>query len=281
MLRSLVLAQALLIMPVAMGVRPALAQQPGGYLHGPDTLRYHELTRSELSLSTPGGTRLMDLSHDATVALAFGGGDSAIAWYEALALEAQSLQGLRRPATATLLRQPFVLRLDRRGRTTTLRSPALTAGIRELTDLSQEFTDFFVRLPAQPLGMGVEWIDTLAHTVPAAHQAYRKYTAITRWRVERDSATVYGPAWILSSTATVALETGDPLPVSGGQVVSILEGEEGGTAIFSQDGRLLSRTKEGSLTGRLEMRASAPARSFEQDYTYRSSITHAPLAQTP
>jgi hypothetical protein len=273
MLLSLVLAQALLVPPAAASFRPVLAQQSAGYRHGPDTLRYHELSRAELTLHTPAGVRLMDLTHDATVALAFGAGDTATAWYEALALEAQSLQGVRRPVTTSLLRQPFVLRLDQRGRATTLRSPALTSEILELSELSQEFTDFFVRLPVQPLGLGVEWIDTLVHTVPEARLAHRRYTAVTRWRVERDSTTADGPAWILSSQGAVTLEAGNPLPASGGRVVSVLEGEERGGAILSRDGRLLSRTKEGSLTGRLEMRASSPARSFEQGYTYWSRIT--------
>ncbi len=281
MLRSLLLAQALLVTPIAASVRPALAQQSAGYPHGRDTLHYHELTRSELALQTPTGVRLVDLTHDATVAVAFGDGDSATAWYDALALEAQSLQGVRRPATATLLRQPFVLRLDPRGRATTLRSPTVPTEIAELADLSQEFTDFFVRLPEQPLAAGVEWTDTLVHSVPEVRQSYRKYTAVTRWRVERDSTTADGPVWILSSQSTVALEAGNPVPASGGRIVSVLEGEERGSAILSRDGRLLSREREGSLGGRLEMHASAPARRFEQDLTYRSRITNELSAQEP
>jgi hypothetical protein len=244
--------------------------------HVADTIRYHERTDGEIGMFTPSGARLMEQKHDATIGLVFGAADSVTAWYERLSLEVRSIQGLRLPNTTLLLRQPYLLRVDSRGRVTTLRAPASPAEVRELTDLSQEFADFFVRLPAQPLVLGLEWTDTLASETGRGEQSYRKYVVIAKWRVEKDSVIGGAPAWVLASSATISLETGEPLPGQKGQAISTLGGEEQGRAMLSRDGRFLGRTRQGKVAGHLAIRSGGASQKFEQDYTYQSRIEQLP-----
>ena len=55
----------------------------------------------------------------------------------------------------------FVLHA-RDGRIETLRAPEQSDETRQLTDLSRQFDDFFLRLPAAPLTVGTEWVDTMS-----------------------------------------------------------------------------------------------------------------------
>jgi hypothetical protein len=254
----------------------ATTQPAAGYRHAADTVRFHELTHGEIGMFTPAGARIMEQKHEATIGLVFGAADSVIAWYDTLSLEAQSIQGVRRPNTGPLLRQPYLLRMDNRGRVTTLRAPALPPDVREITDLSQAFVDFFVRLPGQPLASGLEWTDTLANETGRGEQSYRKYVVITKWRVEKDSVIGGAPVWVVASSGTVSLETGEPLPGQKGQAISALAGEEHSRAILSRDGRFLGRTREGKVAGHLAIRSGASSQRFEQDYTYQSRIEKVP-----
>jgi hypothetical protein len=267
---------AILATLVATAVGPATAPPHRGCDQQGGTLLYREVTEGELTLYTPAGARLLGQTHVATIALAFGATDSVTAWYDSLAVEAQSLEGRQRPATALLLRQPFQLRCDARGRLTTLRAPRIPQEILEITDLSQEFTDFLVRTPTVALEVGVEWTDTLAHLVPETGGTFRKYTAYATWRVQTDTLYAGTRAWILTGRSRLSLEAGDLAPRHSGQAVSVLAGEEQGRAILAEGGRLLSRTKQGNLAGQLTIRSGSKAQSFQQDYHYESRITHVP-----
>jgi hypothetical protein len=266
----------ILAMLLATGALPLGGHTPPACGQPGDTLRYRELTQSELTLYSSAGTRLLDQTYDALVALVFGPGDSVTAWYDTLSLEVQSVNGAQRPATGALLRQLFQLRCDGRGRLATLRAPAVPQEIREITDLSQEFIDFLVRIPATTMGRGVEWTDTLAHVVPDAGGVFRRYTSLTTWAVEKDTLIAGGRGWILKGRSKLNLEAGDLVSDRSGQAVSVLTGEELGRVVLTQDGRLLSRTKQGRLAGQLTLGSGSSARSFPQDYTYDSRITHVP-----
>lgn len=267
------------ILPILLAAASAgmtTARQPSACGSPGDTLRYRELTLSELTLQTSAGIRLLDQTHDASIALAFGPADSATAWYDSLALEIQSPAGGRRPPTTALLQQPFQLRCDARGRLTILRAPTVPPEIREVTDLSQGFADFLIRIPAVPLGVGIQWTDTLVHAVPEVRGAFRKYTAVTTWRVQGETYFGDWRAWMLSGRTRLSLESGDPLPGDSGQAVSALAGEEQDEVIVAQNGRMLSRIRQGTLAGQLTIRSGSSAKDFPQDYTYETRITHVP-----
>jgi hypothetical protein len=259
-----------------LAVRAVGAEAPpaASCITGRDTLRYRELTESELTLYTSAGTRLIDQKHDATITLAFGPSDSVTAWYDSLALEVESLKGTQRPPADALLGQRFRLVCDANGRLTTLAAPAVPPEIRELSDLSQQFTDFLIRVPQGKLQVGSEWTDTLDQVAPETAGASRRYTAITTWRVQRDTLLDGRRARVLSGRTTLKLDAGDPLVGRPGQARSALAGAEKAQAVLAEDGRLLSRSKEGTLTGRLTVRSGSGEQSYAQDYTYRSRITH-------
>ncbi len=267
---------AILATLVAAGAGAAASPELPGCGRSGDTVRYREITESEVTLYTPGGTRLLDVGHDATITLAFGISDSITAWYDTLALKVESLTGGRRPATSALLRQPFHLRCDAPGRLVTLRAPTIPPDIREVTDLSQQFADFLVRVPPGVLRVGAAWTDTLEYAVPAAAGAFRKYSAITTWQVQQDTAVGGGRGWILTGRGRIRTEAGNALTGGRGQATVELAGEERGRAVLAPDGRMLSRTRQGDLTGRLSIRSGASANDFSQDYTYESRLTHVP-----
>lgn len=151
-LRSL-LAAALL----AAGVHASAAAQAPAYARAPgDTLRYREV--SERVIQTPGAQRKVQ-RQDATLAVAFAGGDSARAWYDALRL--QEADGDAPPRTAgNVAGLGFVLAFGPRGVDSTRSTPPFPPEVREMADLRWQFWDFFPRLPAGPLERGTEWADT-------------------------------------------------------------------------------------------------------------------------
>ncbi len=250
---------------------------PGRAQTASDTVRYREVAHTELQVMTPSGARLMDVKREARIAVLPGAGDTVRAWYEDLALEVQSLRGVSRPATAALLGEPFILRVDRRGRATTLQSPGVPDAIREIEDPSQQFTDFFPRLPAAPLARGLEWIDTLKHEIPAKDRSYRKYTAITNYRVEKDSMAKAGRVWVIVTGGSIWLETADVVPGSNQvQSVSTLQGDERGRlCVDARSGALVCRTRKGELNGKVTLTGPGAPIVREQTYWFESTITPA------
>src|SRR5207248_11737855 len=97
---------------------------------------------------TPQGEIQVSVDQEGTVGLVRLAGDSARAWFESLTLAAQSPQGEQKPATDALLRKPYRLTFDARGRVKLVEAPALPPEVAGFGDLSNEFTDLFLRLPA-------------------------------------------------------------------------------------------------------------------------------------
>src|SRR5204862_6091227 len=143
-----------------VALAPVAAQStyapPGG-----DTLRYRETQKTAVVITTPQGEIQVSADQDASLGIKRFAGDSANAWFEALSLVAQSPQGEQKPATDAILRKPFRLTFDARGRVKLVQAPAFPEELAAFGDLANEFTDLFFRLPTQPLRVGMAWTDTL------------------------------------------------------------------------------------------------------------------------
>jgi len=266
----------LLAAVIAGGTSRAHAQHASADGDQRDTLRYREVAHTELQMYTPSGAKLMDLKRDARIALVPGAGDTVHAWYEDLALEVQSPQGVRQPNTASLLHQRFLLRRDDRGRITTLQAPAVPDEVREFEDPSQQFTDFFPRLPAAALAPGLEWTDSLKHEVPNQDRSYRRYTVVTSYRVEKDSVAEGARVWVVSTSGFIWLETADMARGRTIQSVSALSGAEAGRLLIDAGSRaLVGRTRKGELNGRLTLTGPGAPAARDQIYWFESTITPA------
>ena len=153
MIRTLLASAALIACAL-----PVRAQTT--YASTRDTLRFREATQLEVRLTMPQGEIPMTMEQRSTISLVRLPGDSARAWFDSLAISAKGPQGEMKPETDSALNRPFRLGLDARGRVKNVNAPQWPAALQGVSDLSHQFDDFFLRLPAQPLKVGLAWADT-------------------------------------------------------------------------------------------------------------------------
>ena len=242
------------------------------YAFGRDTLRFREVTTSDIRLTTPQGELAMKGDHAATVAVTRQAADTVRAWYEALDVGMTGPMGEQRPATTEALKAPFTLRMDPRGSVRLVAAPAFPASIKAITDLSYEFDDFFVRLPTKPLAIGLAWTDTTAKVDSTAEKSIDRQ-AIVSYHVERDTVVSGMPALVISMKQQLKLKTSGVAP-QGGRVDSALEGTDDGIVVFApKAGRLLGRKRTGQLDGVLTMRGGAMGEmAMKQSYAYTNTL---------
>ena len=135
------------------------------YSSARDTLRFREKTQLRMTLTMPQGEVPMAMEQGAVISVVRLPGDSARAWFDSLGISATGPQGEQRPVTDSALKRQFTLGLDARGRVKDVHAPQWPASLQGVTDLSHEFDDFFLRLPAQPLKVGLACSDTTSRTV--------------------------------------------------------------------------------------------------------------------
>ena len=266
-LRRFLIALAALVPAAAHAQSPEYRRAAG------DTLRFREVTVATSEIAAPTGTMNIRSEHDATIAVTFTRGDTARAWFQALTLRARYPGGESTPATAGLLGQPYVLTLGARGDVRTLSVPAFSREIAEASDLTHEFNDFFVRLPAVALLPGVEWTDTTSRETRNAAGRTLVTTRIGRYRVRGDT-TIGGVRGVAVEARTQnRLESSGPSPTPGMRMSTLQEGTETGTFVFSPgEGRLLARRREGSSAGHIEFIGGPQPMRLPQKMTYESAI---------
>jgi hypothetical protein len=249
---------------------PAGAQT--GYASGRDTLRFREVTHAEIRLTTPQGEIPLTSEHLATIAMVRLPGDTARAWYEALTISASGPMGTQRPATDAALRAPFTLRFDDRGRVSLVSAPTFPATFQGITDLTHQFDDFFPRLPAQPLRVGLAWSDTATRTDSTAEKSMT-WRSEASYRVERDTVVDGVSALVVRMTQRLRSRSEGPVPNQPARAETVIAGTEEGYFVFApRAGRLLGRRREGRLAGDVIMRAGAGQMALKQTYVYTSTI---------
>jgi hypothetical protein len=176
------------------------------------------------------------------------------------------------PPTDGALRQSFHLWVDARGRVSAIRAPPFPASFEGISDLTHQFDDFFLRLPTEPLRLGLAWTDTLVRTDSSAEKSMRWHTVGT-FRVERDTVVAGERAFVISSRQQLRSETSGPVAGQPMRANSILEGADEGHFVFSpRTGRLLGRRRTGSLRGDLTMTGAAGSMRMAQAYRYTHRV---------
>lgn len=263
--RSLILAGAMLV----AGAVPAAAQS--AYARTADTLRFHEVTTLDMKMTTPQGEVPLSTEHDATIALLLLPGDSARAWYEALRIGMSSPMGGQTPETGSVLKQPFRLKFDSRGRTEVVSTPAFPESFQGISDLTHQFSDFFLRLPATPLKLGLAWTDTLLRN-SSNNDRTATIKSIASYRVERDTVVSGEPAYVISMRQQLSSESEGPVPGQPVRARSTSTGSDEGFVVFSKAGRMLGRTRTGTLSGSTMINGDGGSMEIGQTVTFRNTI---------
>ncbi len=266
------------VLTALLAVGPARAQDGPEYGFPPgDTLRYSERTDGRVTIETPNGPAQVTSVHVATIAVTRTAGDTARAWYESLLLRSAGPGAQRKePNTEGLLRAPFTLSISGRGTVRLHAFPQMPESIAEITDLTRQFDDFFITLPATTLKPGLTWSDTLFSTRPSRPRDTFSSRHVRSYRVERDTVVGGVPAVIIRLDQTLQLDASSPLE-DGVAVHSTLEGMETGTAIFAPTrGRLVARSRTGSLRGMFRMTSPSGRAEMPQSYDYTSTLSLAP-----
>jgi hypothetical protein len=259
-------------MPVSLALMvSASASAQTTYTFGRDTLRFREVSTAEIHLTTPQGELPMKSDHAATVAVIRQASDTVRAWYEALDIGVSSPMGEQRPATTEALKAPFTLSMNPRGRVRLIAAPTFPTSFKGVTDLTYQFDDFFMRLPAKPLAIGLAWTDTSAFRDSTAEKASNRQ-AIVRYRVERDTVVNGIPALVISMKQQLTLRT-TGVDAQGGRIQSALDGTDDGIVVFApKAGRLLGRKRTGQLAGQLTMNGPVGEIAMKQSYTYTNTL---------
>lgn len=261
------------VIPAALLVASPLAAQ---YQHTVgDTLHYEEQTHSTVNMETPGGPMTLRSSHQATIGVAFGPGDTATGWYEALRLEQETPGGPQQPSTDALLDQPFELSFDDRGRVSTRSAPGIPPEIRSMSDLGRQFDDFFISLPEDNLAVGTEWSDTIVSgPVQGGGPGTIQSRRMRSYRVERDTVVGGVRGIVIRVDQTIGVQASGPTPGQDFTAETDLRGTESGIAVFlPAEGVLYARRRSGRLDGMTLVTGAGGEFQIPQAIQYESSLT--------
>ena len=250
---------------------PTVAAQTTYARTGRDTLRYREVTTTNAKLTTPQGELPITITHDATIAVLLLPGDSARAWYEALKLGMSSPEGSNSPETGPVLRQPFVLGFDPKGNIKVITTPAFPASFQGVSDLTYQFSDFFLRLPTSPLNLGLAWTDSTTRTTRNDEKS-STVKSVASYRVERDTTVAGQPAFVISMKQQLRSENEGPIPGQPARAHSIMTGTDDGIFVFSKSGEMLGRRRTGTLRGGMTLSAQGQSMEIPQEYTYTNTV---------
>jgi hypothetical protein len=265
MLRTLLASAVLLIVGL-----PASAQTT--YSTARDTLRFRETTQMRMTLTMPQGEIPMTVEQRSTVALVRMPGDSARAWFDSLSIAIAGPQGEQRPPTDSALKLPLAFRLDARGRVSDVVPPKWPESLQGMADPSHHFDDFFMRLPAQPLRVGLAWSDTTTITDSTADR-FSRWVRRTDYRVERDTTVGTTAALVVRTKQSMSATVSVPVPNQGMRSDASLSGEADGFYVFAPTtGRLVGRRTEGKLEGPVKLSGAAGEMQISQSFVITSAM---------
>jgi hypothetical protein len=240
-----------------------------------DTLAFRESTTIDGASRGPAGSVSMFVSFDAGISVAFLTADSVHAWYDSLAVSTRGRSGSRTADVASVLRQPFVLRMLPKGRVQTLRSPTMPTMVRELAEFRPQFEDFFPRLPPGELAVGVIWADTIERDGGTGTSRF-SFRRVNRYRVEDDTVVAGEPAVRVRIVTQVRMERSAPLQRAGYTAHLTLSGTESGVALLTRTGRLIRRERSGTVEGKLAYQGGPSPTTVDQLFRYRGAIAAVP-----
>jgi hypothetical protein len=141
-----------------------------------------------------------------------------------------------------------------------------------VSDLSHQFDDFFLRLPAQPLKVGLAWSDTTTKTDSTAER-FSHWRRTSDYRVERDTVVGTTPAFVVSMKQKMSAHVAAPVPNQQMRSDAQLNGEDAGYFVFAPStGRLLARRREGKMAGPVKASGAAGEIQMNQSISYTGAV---------
>jgi hypothetical protein len=261
-----------LAIPFVLG--PGAQSPPLRYRLVPgDTLRYTEQTEGRITMRMPQGPIDVATTHEAAIAVVAERADTVLAWYERLTLTQTGGGSAQRPGTDSALRRPFRLLFPPDGRVATVSTPIFPAAVARQTDLTHQFEDFFISLPAAALRPGATWSDTVEVTTAGRPQDSYRSHRVRSYRVLRDTTVAGARAVVIGIEQTITLAGTSPFEGQPVTASTRLDGRESGIAVFAPAaGRLLARDRRGRLEGEFTMEGPERRAAFPQTYDYSSSL---------
>lgn len=260
---------------LASGVALACALPAGAqnsYSPARDTMRFRETTQLHVTLTMPQGEIPMTMEQGAVISLVRLSGDSARAWFDSLGISATGPQGEQRPVTDSALKRQFTLGLDARGHVKNVHAPQWPANLQGVTDLSHQFDDFFLRLPTQPLTVGLAWSDTTSQTDSTAER-YSRWVRSADYRVERDTTVGATKALVVRMKQQMHATISAPVPGQQMRSDAQLSGDEDGYFVFAPStGRLIARRREGRMEGPVKASGAMGEMQMNQSITYTGAM---------
>jgi hypothetical protein len=280
------IARAAAVALFALAAIAPVAAQRAVYRHPTgDTLRFHDSTRMDGVVHGAAGDEPFTLSRNATIAFAFGTGESVQAWYETLAIDASGALGGPPANSDALLHAPFLLHMEPNGRVQTLRSPTFPRAMRLIAEIPPQLDDYFPRFPVSgaPLRLAQAWTDTVSRV--ERDSAGRRFSTrrITRYRYDHDTVDAGRHALVIVTHTDVRIESSMPMQQQPYIAALALTGDEDGLAVFSAaEGRLLARDRTGELRGTVTYKGGDDPWVVNQSYRFhRLSVAIEPASANP
>lgn len=241
-----------------------------------DSVMYLERTASFTLIERPNDTLRINGNHDAVIHVMRTAPDTLEALYEHLLLNFRTRTQNRNIDTDALIGERFRLH-EERGRIALVSAPQLPAEIRQLTDLRRQFDDFFMRVPRQPMTVGMVWVDTVHHQGQEGDASMDR-NVVTRFTVRRDTV-MHAIDALVVDYVSVLENSMRSAPTTEGTLVSRLLGEEEGTFVYAPAAEVMLRRKRvGLLEGELVIEGNLETHRFPQSYGYESVIELIPPA---
>ncbi len=177
------------------------------------------------------------------------GDATMVATYDSLVVYVGSSQGDQSPDVSGLLAGEFTLEFERPGVAVTIAYPEVDVGGGIGFDPLHSFDDFFVPLPDEDLAVGVEWSQSFVHEGSSQPGGTYYSERAMSLKVERDTVVAGLEAYVVSVSQTIMVETSGSVAAQGFDFVSLLDGDETGTAILSADGLLIYRSRKSEMAG--------------------------------
>lgn len=235
-----------------------------------DSVLYLVLSNGLTMIDRSGDTLIVTTRQTAVVDVQRVAPDTLLASFDYLHLQYARDEEEHIVDTGSLLDEPFVLHEDD-GRIETVSAPRMSPQLRQLSDLRQQFDDFFLRLPDRPLEVGVTWADTLeSSAIEGESRAGR--LAVTRFVVRADTVLDEIPARVIDYETAIEMNLRSA-PSTQGTLISTMAGGEEGTFVYAPERDLMLRRRLiGVLEGEVVVEGNLETQRFPQSYTYDTTI---------
>lgn len=217
-------------------------------LHAQETLRYVTMDNGGVYIESPMGAMEVDAEGYSEVVFEISG-TSLTATYDSLYSYVGGSQGDQSPDVTPILNGSFQLEFERPGVVVTHSYPETDPGVANGMEPLHIFDDFFVPLPTEDLGVGLEWTEYLVHEGASQPEATYFSERSMTMRVERDTVVNGTAAFVVSVAQDILTESSGVMPGMGFDFVSSQDGTDNGTAILTADGIMLHRERTIEMAG--------------------------------